>query len=264
MSAPPAPTPIVCSLEGCAAPAAAGSCAKCHTAHYCSRDHQQAAWKAGHKKWCRLVGTSIEGSGCGSLVFVGQLAGKELVQHPTYSTHAVLAAARKGGYAKAEGFSIDKGVVLCKPLDPAALPALWPKKEAEELVIPRRRFVLVLQYCIGTLPAFVATAPPGAAGFTRAEVVGACVRAYQWVYEQENAPFTAAGKSAPRMSRGMLNRGFTQGPFQISMHDLEDLLLHGISISGGWPAAAAGAGGAAEDSDNGPISVLVTPSGIDS
>ena len=39
-----------CALEGCSTPGLL-KCAKCHTA-YCSKDHQKADWKAGHKQVC--------------------------------------------------------------------------------------------------------------------------------------------------------------------------------------------------------------------
>ncbi|XP_029450069.1 programmed cell death protein 2 [Rhinatrema bivittatum] len=39
----------LCRICGCLGPK---TCAKCHKAHYCSRDHQILDWKAGHKQYC--------------------------------------------------------------------------------------------------------------------------------------------------------------------------------------------------------------------
>ena len=39
----------LCQVCGLAGPK---QCGKCHTAQYCSREHQVAHWKAGHKKEC--------------------------------------------------------------------------------------------------------------------------------------------------------------------------------------------------------------------
>ncbi|RUS32073.1 hypothetical protein BC938DRAFT_476347 [Jimgerdemannia flammicorona] len=47
----PPPLCTVCSLHG------PKTCSKCHLAHYCSRDHQQAHWTEGlHKRTCPLGG----------------------------------------------------------------------------------------------------------------------------------------------------------------------------------------------------------------
>jgi hypothetical protein len=275
--APAAPT-VRCSRAGCSLPALAGVCGRCHSSRYCTPDHQKRAWKEGHKKWCGLIDTEIGEAGTGgpgpSLRFVGQ--SDELERHPNFSVTAALDAAEaarsKGGFVKAKGFKIgDDGggdepyVALAAPLDPEALAKLWPQqKPASKLAVPRRRLLLVLEYCIGTRPVFLATAPEGARGFTRAQVVSFVVRAYKWVYEKENEPYKEEG--APRASPMMLNRGYTNGPFQIGMHDLEDLLLHTVHVLGSWPsAAAAAAGSEGDEEDGGPITVVVsTLGGIDS
>ena len=256
--AAPAPPARVCSLEECSAPAAAGACSQCHTAwyeshraprvgpfllphfapaltylllaqrpdvRYCSRAHQREAWtKGGHRKHCKLVGATI-GSSCGSITFVGQGAGKELAQHSMLSLSVVReageAAALKAGYETAKDLQLREHAAaggaggywhLAEEIKPGELRKTWPD---ERLVIKRRRFVLTLEYCIGTLPVFLVTAPEGARGFTCADVVSACARCYQWVYEKE---LPGPGSFAPRMG-GLINRGFTNGPFQIGMRE---------------------------------------------
>ena len=224
MSEPPPAR--VCSLENCSAPAVAGACSQCHTAWYCSREHQRAAWSKGgqHRKWCKLVGESVDGSSCGSITFVGQGAGKELAQHATLSLGAARkageAAARKAGYEAAKDVTLGEHAAaggeggycgLAKKINLKTLRATWPD---ESLVVKRRRFLLTLGYCIGTQPVFLVTAPEGARGFTCADLVSACARCYQWAYEKE----LPAGTYAPRMG-GLINRGFTNGPFKISMRE---------------------------------------------
>lgn len=274
--AAPAVSPKTCSLAGCSAPAAAGACAACKTAWYCSREHQRLAWKGrrggggggGHKQHCRLVGTAIGGATC-SVVFVGQGAGKELAQHATLG----LGAARRAGEAAALKAGAEAAKEVCignhagaggaayrrlaEPVDLDTLRATWPDAR---LVVKRRRCLLALDYCVGSLPVFLVKAPEGARGFTCADLVSVCARAYQWVYEME----VPGGGPAPRMGGFMLNRGATSGPFKISMHDLEDLLLHSFSVSGAWPAGGAGEEGEGEEGDDAAVSVVVVPSGIDS
>ncbi|RXM94976.1 Programmed cell death protein 2 [Acipenser ruthenus] len=49
----------LCRVCGCLGPK---SCSRCHSANYCSREHQTVDWKAGHKKECSkngVVGVSL-------------------------------------------------------------------------------------------------------------------------------------------------------------------------------------------------------------
>lgn len=43
----------LCRVCGCLGPK---SCSRCHSANYCSREHQTVDWKAGHKKECSKNG----------------------------------------------------------------------------------------------------------------------------------------------------------------------------------------------------------------
>ena len=221
----------ICSLSSCSSPATAGVCGKCNQAWYCSQPHQLEAWKKdGHKKHCRLVGQSILGSSAASIVFVGQGSGKELTQHSTLGVRAVrrayLAASIRPGFVKASRIEFGD-VNLSDVVDIDLIKKEYP---SEKIVIGCNKFLLTLSYCIGSNPFFLISAAEGAKGFTKADVVSASMRCYQWVYELENA---ACG--SPRIGGIMLNRGYTPGPFQISMHDLEDLTLHGVEVEGGWP-----------------------------
>jgi len=220
-------------------------------------EHQKAAWKA-HRKWCKLVQLHCPGGSC-DVVFVGQCAGKELVQHPKLSPKVVLAAAKADA---AKGWVGEKSIVLQKyskaaeyaqglddTLDMAQIRSAW---DDEVLVIKRRSFLLCLEYCVGTKPAFVVTCPEGKGGFTATDCVSAAMAAYKFCYKNECSPEKHA-----RQAGIMLNRGFTNGPFQISMHDLGDLILHTLYVSGAWPAD-----GLPADDDK-EVAVLVTL-GIDS
>lgn len=50
----------LCRVCGCPGPKA---CARCHWAHYCSREHQTLDWKLGHKQACAQPGESAVGWG---------------------------------------------------------------------------------------------------------------------------------------------------------------------------------------------------------
>lgn len=118
--------------------------------------------------------------------------------------------------------------------------------EGKEILIPGPiSFIMVhLEYCLGRPATFKLRPDDPQGGFTRAELAQSICTMYQRVYKVEHE---TAGISdvAPRMGAIMINRGQTFGKvrplscrvckealtrpllqYHISMHDLEDLVLH--------------------------------------
>jgi hypothetical protein len=226
----------LCCSPKCTAPST-GACSGCHTASYCSKEHQRASWKA-HKMLCPLIGQSVPSLGwLGSSTFLGTAA--ELATHRLYGGKALEATCvtpRPGWRqlslrASLEAHSPPEApehyFSLCSTEDFAQVLAAFPDPT---ILIPRPCVLLCLEYCLWAPPRFLLHAPPGAAGFTAADLIAAASRSYQWCYQME-----AAAVGPPPRMRGMLNRGQTSGPFCIAMHDLEDLVLHTLSISGQCP-----------------------------
>lgn len=249
-----------CAASGCTRLASA-VCGKCGVAAYCSKVHQKLAWRM-HRKWCALTGAAVPGATC-SLVFVGQRAQalKELCDSPTLGDAALAAATapRRGWVAlPTSALSVQAALGggdddIYYPLGKAEAPEALRARCSPAIVVPRRTALLSLYYCLGTQPAFLLTAPPGAAGLTAADLISATARAHQFCYEKE-------GERPPSVGM-LLNRPPSSGPFHISMHDLGDLVLHTLNIRGVQPEGGGGQEGGGDSSDA--VTVVIT-AGIDS
>ena len=140
------------------------------------------------------MGTRLAGATC-DVRFVGQRAPhlKELAESHVLGTTALARAmAPRPGWKPLEtqavsvqdslgGGEDDFYYSLTSEEAPEALRA----RCSPAIVVPRQTALLQLDYCVGTQPAFVLTAPPGAAGLTAADLISATVRAYQFCYDKE-------------------------------------------------------------------------------
>jgi len=99
---------------------------------------------------------------------------------------------------------------------------------ADELVLAETHVVLVIDYPLDH-PFDFPNDAPGARGFTRADLVRAVTDVYAFIYAEEERG--SAVKTAPMDARGpLVNRNETHGEFGICCHDLDDLVLHTLSI----------------------------------
>jgi hypothetical protein len=253
------PTPARPCSAGCGKPAAL-VCGRCRVAAYDSVACQRKAW-ARHKLWCPLVGTAVPADGLdGKVTFLGQWRSSllELATHPSWAPKTFTGGAtrlpRISMPEDADGLSY----VSLASFDAEALRELRARPGAADVVLPARSVCLNLDYCLGTSPLFLLEAPAQGGGFSAADLAGACAYAYQWCYAMESAAIGGGRPSHPML----MNRGSSAGPFEISMHDLEDLQLHSFALVGSLPAASAGAA-AAGDSDSGappaPVTLLLWP-----
>lgn len=225
--------PRHCSSRACGGEGATQLCGRCKTAVYCSKECQRAAWKR-HKLWCGLVGTAIDGATC-TVTFLGQWAPAlhELYDDGVYGARALERRRRSAasgppppGGALPTHLELPQGVPLAS-MDAAAVAAYKALPEGDAVVLPTPRALLSPAYCLGSAPLFLLQAPEGAGGLTAADLASGTARAYQWAYEQEDR----VSQPAP-MGAFLLNRGPSNGPFSISMHDLGDLYLHSFGVSG--------------------------------
>ena len=205
--------------------------------------------RASRNQWCALNGTDIGGASCG-LVFVGPAHELRNDAALGSASLASASAARPGWTALPEYIRLsdaggnsnddddDDSAAARDKRDSRYYPMgrkmtrelagrLWPEPA---VVIARPTVLLSTDYCLGTRPQFLLTAPAGSAGFTVRDLASASAAAYQWAYDAEDAV------SVPAAMGLMLNRGPSTGPFRISMHYIEDLQLHSWFVEGSVPA----------------------------
>jgi hypothetical protein len=98
----------------------------------------------------------------------------------------------------------------------------------EEVVLAEPRVVLVVDYPLDEPFDFPIDAP-SARGFTRADLVRVVTQVYAFIYAEEER--TSAVKTLPLDARGrVINRNQTHGEFGVCCHDLDDLVLHTLTI----------------------------------
>lgn len=190
------------------------SCGKCGVLRYCSRACQQAHWGA-HKHLC--------------------IDKVDTFPLPDVTFKIVDPKAAPGDYSSAEEPS---GYIslACPDEDIANI------SDGDAIVVPKQRMSVLFQYCLGTCgPSkrerlmggwiFDFHADAGAAGFSRRDVARNVSAKYQWLYREEERASPVPQREAGASGFVMLNRRPTQGPYRISMHDLEDLVLHTLSYN---------------------------------
>ena len=198
-----------CSAEG------VFTCAKCSVVRYCGKECQKLNWRK-HKHFCINKEDTYP------------------LDDVTFSIVDPTAKAREFQSIDDPGYCIH----LAGPDDDISNIA-----DGDEIIVDKQTMSVLFSYCIGTrgptpkekkLGGWIYTfKAPSPAGFSRRDIARAVSDKYQWIYKEEER---FAGQP-PRMGGLFLNRGPTQGPFCISMHDLSDLVLHTLSynyVMGVW------------------------------
>jgi len=103
--------------------------------------------------------------------------------------------------------------------------ALQFMQHADEIVIHAPTIQLVVDYPLSHAFVFQLTAPH-AVGFTRRQLVKQIAALYARIYREEEE--SATRPMTDLSAIGWLNRGRSFGRYGISMHDLDDLLLHSV------------------------------------
>ena len=89
-----------------------------------------------------------------------------------------------------------------------------------EIVIKEKKITVVFTYPLTGTFSYIFKSRNG---FTRRQLFECVQKKYREIYQEENA----ASKSS-KMPEGILNRGFSKGPYGIWGHDIGDLFLEEI------------------------------------
>jgi hypothetical protein len=105
----------------------------------------------------------------------------------------------------------------------------------DDVVIPNKTAIKVMfDYPFDEEHVIELHAPEGAEGFTRRALLQVIGAQFQAMYREESAAVSAEGGDPnARIGGACVNRMPTAGPWSISYHDLEDLVLHSFQYDKG-------------------------------